>query len=183
VQVPWIDPHNPIKSDGSVIAGDRSGLLLDCDAGTLDAYKNGQRLGNVFTGIKPPLIWAVGMDRGVALQANAITDVTEVPTGAGGHQQGRQQEAQARVLSRITASILSEICKPSNLTSVLSSETHCPAEELISSVYQLMGSFVTQWSVHNVPPPPWYRSSRLNTRFRSGRGAGQTRLTRCIATS
>eukprot|EP01047_Picozoa_sp_COSAG01_P040282 COSAG01_NODE_3381_length_6167_cov_2.682762_2_plen_905_part_01 len=153
MQVPWIDPHNPIKSDGSVIAGDRCGLLLDCDAGTLDAYKNGQRLGNIFTGIKPPLIWAVGMDRGVALQANAITDVTEVPTGAGGHQQGRQ-EAQARVLSRNTASILSEICKPSNLTIVLSSETHCPAEELISSVYQLMGSFVTQWSVHNVPPPP-----------------------------
>ena len=39
------------------------GLLLDCDAGTLNVKKNGKRLGVAATGLTGELCWAVLMLR------------------------------------------------------------------------------------------------------------------------
>lgn len=44
-QTAWIDAEHWWQSSSSALAGDRVGLLLDCDRGELIAVKNGQELG------------------------------------------------------------------------------------------------------------------------------------------
>ena len=53
--------------------GDRCGVLLDCGAGSLTMYKNGQRLGvAVANGVAGDLHWAASLDNGTSVRLAAL---------------------------------------------------------------------------------------------------------------
>jgi hypothetical protein len=56
--------------------GDRIGMLLDLDQGTMTVYKNDERLGVMSTGLSGEYSWAVALYRG---ENSARVDAAALP--------------------------------------------------------------------------------------------------------
>lgn len=79
-QVAWIDAEEWWRSPGSAMAGDQLGLLLDCDAGVLTAYRNGEELGVVFSGLPNgrEYCWAVSLGPGMHVHVASASGVASL---------------------------------------------------------------------------------------------------------
>ena len=77
-------PYEWEGMQGAKEEGDRVGLLLDLDQGTMTAYKNDKRLGVMATGLSGEYCWAVSLYKPGGpggLGDGARIEAAEVPAG------------------------------------------------------------------------------------------------------
>ena len=78
--VPKLDVYS--ASDAKAASGDRVGLLLDLDQGSLAVFKNGQRVGDIVThGLVGPFCWCADLGgTGVSVQLSESRVPPEQPS-------------------------------------------------------------------------------------------------------
>ena len=164
-QTAWIDAEQWWRSNGSALAGDRIGLLLDCDRGELIAVKNGQELGVVFNNLVGSFCFAVLLPHGAHVHVTAaINQNLETFPRVEQRPNANRPTGRGLIMERVVGSVLQKLGSPTTLNAIIcgrpsqsgaagmhSAEQEIDVVPVFGATLNLLGKIVEGWA-DEVPP-------------------------------